>query len=71
MTGNHDPNKLDTTLGDLIEAVSEVAFEYSDNAGEAYLLARLALVEILKTASYRTDTNLPSHDKLPKKTYLH
>lgn len=71
MTGNHDVNKLDTTLGDLIEAVSEVAFEYSDNANEAYLLARLALVEILKTASYPTDKEFPSHDNPRKQTYLH
>lgn len=44
-------HKVDTTLGELIEAVSEVAFEYSDNPREAYLYARIALVEILKNAS--------------------
>ncbi len=41
-------NRIDTTLGDLIAAASEVAFEYSNNDREAYSLAQLALVEILK-----------------------
>src|SRR5438034_5863597 len=48
----HNIKKLDTTLGDLIAAASEVAFEYSDNDKEAYRLARLALIEILRNASY-------------------
>ena len=39
---------VETTLGDLLAAASEVAFEYSNNDVEAYNLARLALVEILK-----------------------
>jgi len=39
---------LNTTLGELIAAASEVAFEYSDNDKDAYRLARLALIEILK-----------------------
>lgn len=41
-------NRIETTLGDLIAAASEVAFEYSSNDREAYNLAQLALVEILK-----------------------
>jgi len=45
-------NRFDTTLGELIAAASEVAFEYSDNEKEAYNLARLTLIELLKTASY-------------------
>ena len=40
--------RIDTTLGELIAAASEVAFEYSDNEREAYRLARLALIEMLK-----------------------
>ena len=40
--------RIDTTLGELIAAASEVAFEYSDNEREAYGLARLALIEMLK-----------------------
>jgi hypothetical protein len=39
---------LNTTLGELIAAASEVAFEYSDNDKDAYRMARLALIEILK-----------------------
>ena len=42
---------VETTLGDLIAAASEVAFEYSNSDVEAYHLARLALVEILKKSS--------------------
>jgi len=51
----NEPGKLDTTLGDLIAAASEVAFEYSDNDREAYRLARLALVEILRNTSHNVD----------------
>lgn len=47
--------KLETTLGDLIAAASEVAFEYSNSDREAYKLARLALIEILKKTSYPVD----------------
>jgi hypothetical protein len=46
---------VETTLGDLIAAASEVAFEYSSNDLEAYNLARLALVEILKKSSKPLD----------------
>lgn len=46
---------VETTLGDLIAAASEVAFEYSDNDVEAYNLAQLALVEILKKTSAPLD----------------
>ena len=47
--------KLETTLGNLIAAASEVAFEYSNNDREAYKLARLALIEILKKTSHPVD----------------
>jgi hypothetical protein len=46
---------VETTLGDLIAAASEVAFEYSNNDVEAYNLARFALVEILKKTSQPLD----------------
>ena len=46
-------NRIDTTLGDLIAAISDVAFEYSTDTKEAYDLTRLVLVEILKNASLR------------------
>jgi hypothetical protein len=44
-------NRIDTTVGELIAAVSDAAFEYTDDPKEAYRWVRLALVEILKGAS--------------------
>lgn len=64
-------SRIDTTLGELIAAASEVAFEYSDNAEEAYTMARLALIEILKHGSYQTDTGEFLDMQLNKKSYLH
>jgi hypothetical protein len=54
--------RIETTLGELIAAASEVAFEYSDNDKEAYQMARLALIEILRNASRSVDKaiNIPS-----------
>lgn len=49
--------KLDSTLGDLIAAAGEVAFEYSDNDREAYNLARFALIEIIKKSAHPIDLN--------------
>ena len=49
--------KFDTTLGELLAAASEVAFEYSNNDKEAYQMARLALVEILKRTSQPLEFN--------------
>lgn len=48
---------LETTLGDLIAAASEVAFEYSENDQDAYSLAQLALVEMLRKTTHRFDLN--------------
>jgi hypothetical protein len=47
--------KIDTTLGELIAAASEVAFEFSDNDKEAYNLAQLALMEIIKKTAHPID----------------
>jgi hypothetical protein len=47
--------RLETTLGDLIAAASEVAFEYSDNDKDAYDLAQLALIEILRKTAHPND----------------
>ena len=47
---------VETTLGDLIAAASEVAFEYSDNDREAYDLAQMALVELLRKTSHNDMT---------------
>ncbi len=49
--------QLETTLGDLIAAASEVAFEFSDNDREAYRLAQLALIEMLKKTSHSSELN--------------
>ena len=49
--------KLDTTLGELIAAASEVAFEYSENDRDAYILAQLALIEMLRKTSHPVDLN--------------
>ena len=50
-------NRLETTLGDLIAAASEVAFEYSENEQDAYLLAQIALVEMLRKTAPTLDLN--------------
>ena len=49
----HKGNRIDTTLGDLIATISDVAFEYCADTKEAYHLARLVLAKILKNASLR------------------
>ena len=71
MRRNHPGQNLNTTLGDLIEAVSEVAFEYSENPREAYMLARLALVEILRNASHPTEAGADFGNESPRKFYVH
>jgi hypothetical protein len=48
---NRSDNRINTTLGELIATVSEFAFEYSADTREAYDLARLVLIELLKKAS--------------------
>jgi hypothetical protein len=53
MKGNRNDHRIDTTLGELIVTISDLAFEYSDDTKEAYDLTRLVLVEILKSASLR------------------
>jgi len=60
MKGNHmkatrNDQRIDTTLGELIATISDVAFEYSDDTREAYHVARLVLVKILKSVSLRRD----------------
>lgn len=48
MRHHSDEKRVDTTLGELIETVSEIAFEYCDDTEQAYALAAAALVEILR-----------------------
>ena len=47
--------RIETTLGDLIAAASEVAFEYSENDRDAYSLAQIALVEMLRRTTHSID----------------
>lgn len=54
MKNRHSP-QLKTSLGDLLAAASEVAFEYSNNDKEAHDLAQLALIEIIRKASQSVD----------------
>ena len=63
--------RIDTTLGELIAAASEVAFEYSENEREAYRLARLALIEMLKKASHPMDVDEEMFNTMTRKNYLH
>ncbi|MGB7946915.1 MAG: hypothetical protein WCH75_04450 [Candidatus Binatia bacterium] len=63
-------NRIDTTLGELIAAASEVAFEYSENDKDAYRLARLALIEMLKKATRPIDVQDEFLDTVTRKTYL-
>jgi hypothetical protein len=66
----YSTRRINTTLGELIAAASEVAFEYSDNDKEAYRLARLALVEMLKKASHPFDFDEESVSSVTRKPYL-
>lgn len=54
MKTNRNNNRINTTLGELVATISEVAYEYSHDTKEAYNLARLVLVHILKKASPRS-----------------
>jgi hypothetical protein len=70
MNGLPNENRIDTTLGELIEAVSEVVFESCENSQEAYAVAGLVLAEILKS-SLKTDGGHEYAHGLTRKSYLH
>ena len=55
MKVNRNDRRINSTMGELIAAISEVAFENSADTKEAYTLAGLVLVEILKRASFRSE----------------
>lgn len=50
---DHKESKIDTTVGDLVVALSDAAFELFEDKTTAYLLASLALEEILKKAPHQ------------------
>jgi hypothetical protein len=68
---NQKNKRFDTTLGELIAAASEVAFEYSNNEQDAYRLARFAIVEMLKKASCPVELEEEFMNLMTKKSYLH
>jgi hypothetical protein len=51
MKKSHKRNRIDTTLGELIATISDIALANSDDAKEARELTRLVLMKILKGAS--------------------
>jgi hypothetical protein len=53
LRGNHEEERIQTTLGDLVAALSDAALECCDDQKEAYILASLALHEILMRAPVR------------------
>jgi hypothetical protein len=63
--------KLDTTLGELIAAASEVAFEYSDNDKDAYNLAQLALIEILRKTTHPIELDMNLEDLSSPSQLIH
>ena len=54
-------NRFDSTLGDLIAAITDVAFEYTDNAKEAYRMTGLVLADILKTGNLSVEVVDPAY----------
>jgi hypothetical protein len=55
MKTNLSKNRIETTLGELIATISEVAFEDSADTQEGYNLTRLVLAKILKRKSRGSD----------------
>ncbi|HXF75743.1 MAG TPA: hypothetical protein VNN13_06590 [Methylomirabilota bacterium] len=56
------PQRLHVSLSDLLAAAGEVAFECSNSDKEAFDLAQVALIEILKNTSVTSDKDF---EKLP------
>lgn len=66
------PNKkLHPTLGELIAVAGEVAFEYSNSDREAYGVARVALIEILKSGLYPRELAQALDGSVGNSRYLH
>jgi len=51
MTGNRTNHKTDNNLKELVATISDVAFEYATDSEEAYEIACLVLLRILKDTS--------------------
>jgi hypothetical protein len=63
--------RIDTSLGDLIAAASEIAFEYSNNDKDAYNLAQLALLEMIKNSSQPLDLDKELETLSPLSQLIH
>lgn len=63
--------RLDASLGALIAAAGEVAFEFSDNDQEAYKLAQVALIEIIKKTNQPADLDQEFAELAPFSQLLH
>lgn len=65
---NDSGKRIETTLGELIATISDVAFESCDDTEEAYTLALLVSLEILKRASF---TSQLQNRRAPSSKYPH
>lgn len=63
--------RIETTLGDLIAAASQVAFEYADNDRDAYNLAQQALMEIIKRTKQPLDLDKELENLAPLSQLIH
>jgi hypothetical protein len=63
--------RIDTNLGDLIAAASQIAFEYSNNDKDAYNLAQLALLEMIKNNSQPLDLDKELETLSPLSQLIH
>jgi len=63
--------RLETTLSDLIAAAGAVAFEYSENDKDAFTLAQLALVEIIRKTTQRIDLEKDFEDIASPSPLIH
>jgi len=63
--------RIDTTLGDLIAAASEVAFEYSKNDKDAYNIAQLVLMEMIKKSRQPLDLDNELETLSPLSQLIH
>ncbi|MFQ5853615.1 MAG: hypothetical protein ACE5JU_23905 [Candidatus Binatia bacterium] len=72
MRADHGQEKIDTTLGDLIAALSDVALNLCSDKRAAYLLAGLALEVILKkTPLSATEAGDLLRQECPEETSVH
>lgn len=67
----HNSRIIDTRLGDLITAAGALAFEFSDNDKEAYNLAQVALIEMIRKTSQPMDLDKELAELAPISQLLH